>query len=188
METIETIENNGIRARIVVDPDPINPRKDGLNKAYALTIDTHLGQYIEVDEDGGPLAEAWARISWRKDAVEVFERYARIYWDATTFFDHKSDGATVIWYVLGAEVPHLDLLSPPYFYIRFEAEQYRRWAAGEVYGVITERMTWWMPVDPTDERTTMLWEESNAQWGINGYDLARWEAEEAAPYRVDAVA
>lgn len=188
METIETIEGTDVRARIVVDPSPINPRKLGLDKAYALTIDTHLGRYIEVDEDGGPLANAWSRISWRKDAVEIFERYARIYHDATTFFDHTSDGPVVIWYVLGAEVPGLELLSAPRFYLRFEAEQYRRWAAGEVYGVITEKPVSWSPVDPEDERTATVWEETNSQWGINGYDLARWEAEQAAPYREDVAA
>ncbi|WP_327292475.1 hypothetical protein [Streptomyces sp. NBC_01198] len=175
MYIIETVKDDGkVRVRIVIDPAPSNPRgAAGALDCHALTIDTHMGHYVEVDPTGGPLEEGWSRISWRaKDAVDIFERWARIYHGAVTHFSHKIDGAVVIWYSLPSYWRHqeYDRETVRNYLIRTD-DEYRAWASGEVYAVVKERLVIWVNEETGEERQE--WTPVHSVRDIYSLDSAR---------------
>jgi hypothetical protein len=180
MRISETVKDDGnTRILIAVDPDPINPRGrfDNLG-VYALTIDTFRGRYVEVDPTGGPLEDGWDRISWRRDAVDVFERWARTFHGAVTLFSHSMEGAAVIWYALPKEWTYGEF--EPEFVLKYLREvdaEYRAWASGEVYGVIKARRHTWTNQETGEEREQ--WTPVQSVWNLYGYDEARAVAERA---------
>ncbi|AWY07632.1 hypothetical protein SEA_YOSIF_68 [Streptomyces phage Yosif] len=168
---IETIESGDLRVRIVQDTTDVNPREDYDHIVNVITADTHLGHYLEVDADGGPLQEAWDRIAWRPDAIDVFIRYAEIYHGATVIERH--DGPRTLWYITAAELEEHGI-APEHALnvVEGEIREYRDWAEGDVFGLVVEKNIALKPVDETDDRIFMTWDELESVWGVIGWDWA----------------
>jgi hypothetical protein len=177
VSTIETMERDGYRVRIEQDPFPSHPREDRDSGVHALTIDTRHGHYLEVDEDGGPLAEQWERISWRKDAIDLFKRYARIYHGAVVVERYRQDGPVVLWYMTEADVKEAGIEDPA-AYIEDDIREYEQWADNEVYGYTVEKRVSWKRCGtaPSDEQYMWTWETVAEEWDIFGLDDARKQA------------
>lgn len=174
METLETRE--GSRLRLVVDEYPANPRGEFEQLTNVVTVPSR--EYADIDADGGPLADGWVYFMQRhndSDAVELFERWARVFHGAVTLYDTPYRGPNSVWYLTAddqREVPD------PMACIRGERDEYRAWAEGDVYGYVIEREVTWRRTDvPSVEMTT--WELGDSCYGFYGYEYAVEAAREA---------
>ncbi|OII68301.1 hypothetical protein [Streptomyces sp. CC77] len=166
---IATSTDGRFRVRLVHDECATNPREDFDHLAHVITIDTHLGYYAPVDKDGGPLAEAWDRVSWNRwQGVEIFTRWARIFHNAIVIESRPERGPVSLWYLLREDAEDLGML--PEAYLDAERAEYEAWAEGDVYGYIVEEAVDWLRADADEAMTT--WEEVDSCWGHYGYDWA----------------
>ncbi|MFF4701068.1 hypothetical protein [Streptomyces chattanoogensis] len=173
---IATTTDNRFRVRLVPDEYAGNPREDFDHLAHVITIDTHLGQYAHIDKDGGPLAEAWDRVSWNRwRGVEIFTRWARIFHGAIVIESRPARGPVSLWYLLREDAEDLGML--PEAYLDAERTEYEAWAEGDVYGYIVEEAVDWLRADADDTMST--WEEVDSCWGHYGYGWAAAQARAA---------
>ncbi|MER8116301.1 hypothetical protein [Streptomyces sp. NPDC094031] len=176
---LDTTDDGRYRIRLVHDDHAPNPRHDRDTLVHVITIDTHLGQYIPVDRDGGPLAEAWHRLCWNRwKGVDIFTRYVKIFHGGTVLESAPARGARSLWYMTGEEMVALDagLLSEGY--IEAEMEEYEAWAEGDTWAwVIEERVGWTRDSDPDESMDT--WETVDSCSGYYGASWARKVAREA---------
>ncbi|WP_411120579.1 hypothetical protein [Streptomyces sp. x-19] len=181
-DIIDTTEDGRFRVRLIQDEDAPNPRDDRDTLAHVITIDTHLGCYLPVDKDGGPLTEAWSRVSWNRwKGVDTFTRYAAIYHGAIVIESRPERGPVSLWYLMRDEAEDLGML--PEAYLDAERTEYEAWAQGEAYGwVIEEAVDRQRTDDPTDIRTE--WEEVDSCFGHYGYDWAVSAARDALRFYV----
>ncbi|MFF3006321.1 hypothetical protein ACFVTF_26345 [Kitasatospora sp. NPDC057940] len=174
-EIIDTTPDGRYRVRLVADEDAINPREDHDNLAHVITIDTYLGRYVPVDKDGGPLADAWKRVSWNRwTGVECFSRWARIFHGAIVIESRPAHGPASLWYLLADDAAALGML--PEAYLDAERAEYEAWANGEVYGYVLEEAVDWRRAGG-EVRTT--WEPVDSSFGHYGYGWAVVVAREA---------
>ncbi|MFJ7202127.1 hypothetical protein ACIQWR_01130 [Streptomyces sp. NPDC098789] len=176
-ETIATTDDGRFRVRLVPDGDARNPRDDFDHLAHVITIDTHLGYYNTIDEDGGPFAHAWDRVSWNRwKGVETFTRWARIFHGAIVIESRPALGPVSLWYLMREDAEDLGML--PEAYLDAERAEYQAWAEGDVYGYIVEEAVDWLRAD--DQGTTMsTWEAIDTCWGHYGFDWAVTAAKQA---------
>lgn len=188
MTDIDVLATAGkYRVRLVVQQDSqeCNPRtNDECNLANVITL---KGQrYIDIDEDGGPLAEGWARIEdvyMHREAVALFTRWARIFHGATVVEDRPYDGAHALWYVMPDKLAETTV--PAERVIEVEREQYRMWAEGDVHGYVIEKNVTRVPKnaedreDPEVAAETAEWEHVDSCWGHIGREYAEEAAREA---------
>lgn len=193
MDILETAGRYRVRLEIQQGSESANPRTD--RDCNLTNVITPKGQrYIDVDENGGPLADGWERIEDRyMNAVPVFTRWARLFHGATVIEDrpYDGDGAWSLWYLMpdkAAETPW-----EPKRVIESEIDEYRKWAGGEVYGFIIEKNVTWIPKDAEDREDPELddetteWEHVDSCWGHIGREYAEEAAREAfAPYAEEA--
>ncbi|NUV86618.1 hypothetical protein G6W61_10410 [Streptomyces sp. KAI-26] len=183
---LDTTDDGRYRVRLFTDNDAPNPRHDRDTQVHVITIDTHLGQYIPVDRDGGPLAEAWHRVCWNRwTGVDIFTRYVSIFHDGIVLESAPEKGARSLWYMTGEEMIALDagLLSEGY--IEAEMEEYEAWAEGDTWAwVIEERVDWTRDGDESASMET--WEEVDSCSGYYGATWARKEAREALRHFVSS--
>lgn len=177
MNIIETctVGDTAYRVRLERDEDASNPRTEYDNAGHALTVPGM--QYIDVDEDGGPLSEAWSRhFKDRDNGMELFIRWARITHNAWTETHTPYDGANSVWYILPAEVEKHGI-TDPLACLRGEIAEYRAWCVGDVWGYIIERSVDWHRDDDPDAKMT-TWEQvdDGSCWGFSGYEYAEVEA------------
>lgn len=193
IDVLETAGRYRVRLAVQQDSQECNPRtNDDCNLANVITP---KGQrYIDVDKDGGPLADGWERIEDRYvDAVPVFTRWARIFHGATVVEDRPYDGAWSLWYVMPDKLAETTV--PAEKVIEVEKGEYRKWAEGEVYGYIIEKDVTRIPRDAEDREDpdlddeTREWEHVDSCWGLIGWEYAEETAREAfAPYAEEAKA
>lgn len=174
-DVVKVSDEGRFRVRLVGDEDCQTPRESD-SLSHVVTVPTF--RYQNVDKTGGPLADGWDRIKHRPDAMDLFERWARIFHGAVTLRDTPAGaGASAVWYVLpGEEYPN-----DPTAYLECEARAYRQWADGETYGWITEEIKFWTD---GDGGTLATWEEVDSCWGLIGYDYARTAALEELAHLV----
>lgn len=179
-DIIDTAEKGRLRVRLVPDENARNPREDDDNLAHVITIDTHLGCYKAVDQNGGPLANAWKRVSWNRwKGVDIFTRYARIFHDAIVIESRPERGPVSLWYLMGEDAQDLGIL--PEGYLDAERVEYEAWVQGEVYGwIIEEAVERQRTDDEHDIRTA--WEEVDSCYGHYGYAWAAAQAREALAF------
>ncbi|MEO6085699.1 MAG: hypothetical protein ABIQ18_21540 [Umezawaea sp.] len=174
------------RVRIEADEDAENPRLAYEQTASVITVDS--AEYINIDEDFGPLSYQWFELRARYDtctAMRIFERYARIR-GAIVLPEYPSpDGSRAIWYAMPEA---LNLAYAPegrqaygMKILEAERDEYRTWARGEAVGYVIERMTLWVSPDVDDARHT--WEQVESCWGF--YDLKH--AQEEGQRALDAL-
>ncbi|MFE7124058.1 hypothetical protein [Streptomyces sp. NPDC057617] len=176
-DIIDTTEDGRFRVRLVQDEDAINPREDFDHLAHVITIDTHLGWCAPVDTDGGPLADAWDRVSWNRwKGVDTFTRWARIFHNAIVIESRPERGAVSLWYLMGEDAEDLGIL--PEAYLDAERAEYQAWADGEVYGYIVEEAVDWVRADDATETRTK-WEEVDSCYGHYGFEWAASAARDA---------
>lgn len=171
---IEVSEDRRYRVRLVIDEDPVNPRKDYDQIVYAVTL-PH-SHYDDVAE-AGPLADEWERIRDKPEAVAVFQRWARIFHGAVTLHDSPHEGPDVVWYILPDEIAEVP---DPVAALKSSRDEYRAWASGEVYGYIIEEAVDWRRVDGRDDDGMTTWEGVDTDgscWGLIGYKYAEGEAQ-----------
>ncbi|MFI5942175.1 hypothetical protein ACIBCB_18220 [Streptomyces uncialis] len=174
MTEIVTSGDARFRARLVTDEYATNPRENHDHLGYVITIDTHLGHYAPVDEDGGPLAQGWGRVSWNRwKGVEIFTRWARIFHGAIVVESRPPQGAVSLWYLMPEDAQDLGLL--PEAYLNAEREEYEAWAAGEAFGIIIEQSVDWRRADGRSGTLT-TWAEVDSSWGYYGHCWALTEA------------
>jgi hypothetical protein len=176
-EIIETakVGTDTFRLRIEPDQDPMCPRTQYDNLAHVITLPDQ--NYIDVDQDPGPLAEGWNRLHRYDDAdrIKIFTRWARAH--GAVVVEHSGgEMAHSLWYMLPAaiaEVPDAEAA------IRQEIAEYLAWAVGEVYGYVIEQAVEWVRRDGAESSMT-TWEqvEDGSCWGLIGYDYAMTEARE----------
>ncbi|MEU3050151.1 hypothetical protein ABZ705_27205 [Streptomyces sp. NPDC006984] len=179
-EIIATTDDGRFRVRLVHDEYTTNPREDFDHLAHVITIDTHLGQYAPVDKTGGPLAEAWNRVSrdrWK--GIETFTRWAGIFHNAIVIESRPPRGPVSLWYLMRDDAEDLGML--PEAYLDAERKEYEAWADGEVYGYIVEEAVDWVRTDGEAE-TMSTWEEVDSCWGHYGYEWAAAEARRALAF------
>lgn len=176
-DIIDATEDGRFRVRLIQDEDAPSPRDDRDTLAHVITIDTHLGCYLPVDKDGGPLAEAWSRVSWNRwKGVDTFTRYAAIYHGAIVIESRPERGAVSLWYLMGEDAEDLGIL--PEAYLDAERAEYQAWADGEVYGYVIEEAVRWVRADAPRETHTD-WREVDSCWGHYGFEWAISAAREA---------
>lgn len=170
---IETSKDKRYRVRLVADEGAANPREDCEQIVYAATL-PH-SHYIDVAEPG-PLADGWERIKGHPDAVDIFERWARIFHGAVTLYDTPHDGPSAVWYIMPAGIAEVP---DPRATLEASRDEYRAWASGEVYGYIIEEAVDWRRVDGKDDNGMTTWQEvddDGSCWGLIGYQYAEEEA------------
>ncbi|RKR88298.1 hypothetical protein BDK92_2609 [Micromonospora pisi] len=181
----QVIEEPGYRVLLEQEDSPVNPREEWNNLAHVVTVPS--ARYIDVDEDGGPLADAWATLNYRhfcSEAEVIFTRYARIFHGATVLVDAPIDGARSVWYLMPEDIERQGITNPVAC-LKGERDTYRQWAEGDVYGwVVEESVIWVRVVDAGDAKpdklvTRKTWEVVDASWGIYGYEYAEEAAREA---------
>jgi hypothetical protein len=191
-DVLETAGRYRVRLEVQQDSVDSNPRT---NQDCNLTnVITPTGQrYIDVDGDGGPLSDGWDRVAGRDDAVEVFTRWAKVFHGAVVVEDRPHDGAWSLWYMTPKN--QAEIVTPVEEAIRLEIEEYRLWAAGEVFGHVIEKSVTRIPRDPEDREDselddeTQAWEHVDSCWGYIGREYAEEAAREAfAPYVEEAAA
>ncbi|MEU7643326.1 hypothetical protein [Streptomyces huasconensis] len=176
-DIIATTHDGRFRVRLVPDEYATNPRQDFDHLAHVITIDTHLGQYAPIDKDGGPLAEAWNRVSWNRwQGVEIFTRWARIFHNAIVIESRPARGPVSLWYLLREDAEDLGML--PEGYLDAERAEYEAWAEGDVYGYVIEERVPYTRVGDYDGFIE-IWEEVDSCWGHYGYDWAAAQARAA---------
>ncbi|WNV90288.1 hypothetical protein [Umezawaea sp. Da 62-37] len=151
--------------------------------ANVITVDNR--EYIDIDEDFGPLADQWSELRSRHNACEamrIFERYARMIHGAVVLLEYPSpDGSRAIWYAMpealnlayapeGREAYGMQILEA-------ERAEYRTWARGEAVGYVIEHMTMWVSPDLDDIRTS--WEVVESCWGFFDLEFAQEEGQRA---------
>lgn len=162
---IGTSADGKFRVRLVSDEECESPRWPG-TLPHVVTVPN--SRYVDVDKDGGPLGDGWDRIKRRDDAMDVFERWARIFHGAFTLRDTPERGASAVWYLMPTDTEDMD---DPAAFLREEARTYRQWADGETYGYVVEELTGWTRKDGAGDRDT--WEELDSCYGHIGYDFAK---------------
>lgn len=171
-------ENGRYRARLERDQHPVNPRTDYDHITHVITP---RGQrYVDVDEDGGPLQDAWDRVADRDDAVEVFTRYARIFHGVVVVEDRPVDGAWSLWYMTPEQIKEVS--TPPEEFISSEIQEYRNWAEGEVYVSVIEERATWARAEVSKAGTMQTWETVESCGDLNGWDCAKSYALEQLSY------
>lgn len=187
-EILEKAGEYRVRLEIQQDAQECNPRTN--QDCNLANVITPKGQrYIDVDKDGGPLAEGWERIESRYvDAVPVFTRWAKIYHGATVVEDRPHDGAWSLWYVMPEKIAEAQTPVAPEEIIAGEVKEYRAWAEGEVYGYVIEKAVGWSRLDKKVD-ILVTWETEEDCWGYIGREYAEESAREAfEPYQKEAQA
>ena len=188
----ETLETHG-RYRLRLVPHEYaydcNPRTDrDTNLTYVVTVPD---RYYDDIDGSGPLSGAWEQIKHRADAMDLFERYVRIFHSGTAERSTPHDGPSAVWYVLPAQMEETGPSVTPEQVLRQEIDEYRTWARGEVYAYIIEKSITWVPkegqdtsdIEDFDDETT-TWETVEDCWGCIGREYAEEAAREAfAPYK-----
>lgn len=181
-EILETAGPYRVRLEFDQDASSCDPRDNDSTLSFAVTV-PH-SRYLDVSKPG-PLANQWDRIKDRSDAMDLFERYARIYHGAVTDRVTPHDGPSSVWYILPEQIAEIGPSSSPEEALRVEIEEYRAWRDGEVYGYIIEKSVDWVRKDDEDEIMS-TWEEveDGSCWGFVGYKWAKEAAlEEFKPYQ-----
>lgn len=185
-EIIETSGNGKYRVRLEVDEYPNNPRTD--QDTNLCNVITPTGQnYIDVDEDGGPLQNGWDRLFEYHDADEAvkrFTRWARIFHGITVVEQRLHDGSWSLWYVTPENLAETPATAEEVIEIEFG--EYRAWVEGDAYGVIVEKRVVLVPRDDEDREDpdlnladeTETWETVDDCWGYLGHAYATSAAKE----------
>lgn len=171
---IETSQDGRFRVRLVVDTNPVNPRKDRENLAHVIT--PTQSRYLPVDEDGGPLQHGWDHFSMRPDSEALFTRWARIYHGAAVVEHRPAQGAWSLWYLTADDVADAGIPDPEAC-IREEIAEYQAWADGEVFGYVIEKAVQWGRRDGQEGSMT-TWDHVDSLWGLVGYEYAEQAAKE----------
>lgn len=167
-EIIEQSEN--YRVKLVIEDAPEDPRKAHDHIVSVVTVPDR--KYIVVDQDGGPLSDQWDRLMEKYEwstAVDMFERWARIFQGAVTLLDTPNEGANAVWYIT-AEVALREGITDSMAALKAERDEYRAWAGGDVWGYVIERRVTWVRRDGDDTMET--WEHEDSCWGYYGYEYA----------------
>lgn len=189
-EILETHGRYRVRLEIEQDSYGYNPRTWD-DTPLANVITPRGQQYIDIDEDGGPLQYGWDHFSQFENGSELFVRWAKIFHGATVIEDRPHDGAWAFWYLMPDKAA--ETTWSPEKLINFEIQRYRDWAQGEVYSYVIERSVRWVPEEgqefdddePTPE-PMITWETADSCSGFIGYDEAKEAALEAfADYKED---
>lgn len=168
-EIITTTDDGRYRLRLVVDADPVNPRRDYDHLCHVITPTQrdYIDVDTDVDTDGGPLQYGWDHFSTRPDSEALFIRWARMVHGAVVIEHRPARGAWGLWYLMPDQFGET---SDPEKCLRAEITEYQAWADGEVYGYIIEEDTTWTRTGTSETRTT--WEEVESRWDFIGYDYA----------------
>ncbi|MFF4244328.1 hypothetical protein ACFYY2_07610 [Streptomyces sp. NPDC001822] len=175
-DVLATSEDGRYRVRMVRDENAQNPRESADTLVHVVTIDTHLGQYGAVDEDGGPLAEQWRRLAWNKwRGIETFTRYVALMHGGIVLESAPEKGPRSLWYMTGEEAIALDGGLMTEAYVEAEMQEYEAWLAGDVWGFVVE--------------TTRPWYLASGEWapvdaprGFYGGTYARAQARECLAF------
>lgn len=169
-EILKVSKNGQYRVRLVDDPfqGEVNPRTNRKTLCHAVTAPGT--RFIDVDERPGPLSDGWDRVKGHRydQAVKIFTRWARIFHGAVTLDDRPHDGANAVWYMMPAQFTET---TDPAGYLKCERDEYRAWAAGEVYGFVIENSFTWTPADGSDGELT-TWGTEHDSYGYIGYSYA----------------
>lgn len=169
MEIIATSEDKRYRVCLEIDEDSSNPREEYDQIVYAVTVPNSRCDDIA---EAGPLVDGWDRIKDRPDAVELFERWARIFHGAVALYDTPHEGPSAVWYIMPDGIKEV---GDPKAVLAAIRDEYRSWASGDVYGYVIEEAVDWRRADGRDgDKST--WEVVNDCWGLVGYEYAEKEA------------
>lgn len=174
---IETSGDKRYRVRLEVDEGASNPREDYDQIVYAVTLPN--SRYADIAE-AGPLVDGWDRIKGyrTRDAVRLFERWARIFHGAVTLYDTPHEGASAIWYILPAQIAEIG--GTPREALTSYRDEYRSWVNGEVYAYIIEEAVDWRRLDDKgDDRSTWERIDDESSGSLIGYGYAEEEAKQA---------
>lgn len=168
---VATSGDDRYRVLLEVVPYPANPRQDYPDDlvVHAVTVPNRV--YPDVPGEG-PLAGAWTEIKDQGDAVKVFIRYAEIFHGAVTLHDTGTHGSEAVWYMMPGNVTEVN---DPALHLAAARDDYRAWAAGEVFTYTIEKSVDWVRGDGENgSRTT--WEivddDENSGGNLIGYDFA----------------
>lgn len=161
---IETIYINETTRLIVEhDLDAQNPREDfDCFNTGVVTADNYsrFNKVPEVHPDPtGSITEAHSRLS-----TDLVIRWARTFHGLTLVWDWQY---RAYWFVSPEGLAETGCISldeeTDLKIIALDMETYRRWADGEVYGVILEKSAVWKKEGHDDEQ--VLWESEESIWG-----------------------
>jgi hypothetical protein len=157
------------RARLIPDTDALSPRDQWDHYAHVVMVPDH--RWGSPDKDGGPLADTWQRFCRNTNnpvrAMELTVAMA----GGRTLYTSGASHPSLVWYALPRDLRPLytrdgrpDEIDAV---LREEADEYRAWCDGDVWGIVVEREEY---VPRTDE---VDWSEVDPPvWGHYGYDYA----------------
>lgn len=189
LEDLDIIEErDGYRVRLEVDTDPLSPDdSDAMVPVLRLDSEGYYGTRAEAFNNQANDFESaynhFAEFANRR-ALEVFERYVRIFHGATKV-DTWNVGITQEYGYLGfdtAEWRERVGADPENLKDEDLLSEVRAWATGEVYGVIVERRvtgTTVFDAEDLEDEDMQRWDEVEAVWGHNGREWAKQAAKEA---------
>jgi hypothetical protein len=177
MDVLETSTDGKYRLSMAADTNAENPRRDYEHVTWVITP-KQRGPYrsVEIDPTGGPLQDGWDRVADRDDAVEVFTRWARIFHGAVVVEDRPDQGPWALWYMTPAQIAEIG--NTPDEAIRIEIEEYRAWAAGDVWGYVIQEAVGWQRSDG-GVGVLVTQEDVESCWGYIGREYAEGEARRA---------
>lgn len=189
-EILKVTEDGRYRVRLEIEQDssPYNPRMDRDNLAHVVTV-PH-SHYVNVEEDGGPLANGWEVLIWRyewDDAIRIFTRWARMFHGAVVRECHPYKGPMSVWYVLPEDIEREKIgTGRAEKVIAEEIVEYLTWAEGEVYyHVIEKNVTWQRKGGDSGDGIPgemETWEPVDSSGGYIGYEWAKEMALEEFSY------
>lgn len=181
----EILETAGrYRLRLSVDTEPTNPRRDYDHISHVITVKDR--QYVNIDENGGPLQHGWDHFAHRENGDELFMRWARMAHGAVIVQDSPHDGPRSFWYLMPGGMAEV---ADPLEFLAVEIREYRSWAEGDVYGHVIERSVTWQRTETAESETMITWEEVDSCWGLVGREYAEGEARQSfEPYKAEAQA
>jgi len=181
-DVLETSEDGRFRVRLILDDSgDLNPRKEFDHLSHVITA--YADDYINIDKDNGPLGTEWDEYlslaaDW-SEAVTLFKRYCSIYHRAVTLFETPNEGAAAVWYLMAEDFHEVD---SPADYLKAEAQEYRSWAEGDMWGYVVEELQTWRRVDPAtdDPEERQEWGATDDScWGLIGRECAEEAARDA---------
>lgn len=187
MSYTETIAEHGdYRARIEIEEGASNPREE-YDYHMCGVVTLYAGRYINVADPAGDdrVNAAWSRLlnsdRYRWDeAGDILARYIRIL-GGVSEYDTPNDGPASLWYVMPERWTEMTEsewdADKARAAMRDERMEYRSWGEGDVWGVVIEKKTVWVPKGHPDAPEEMqTWEVEDSMWGLIGRERAETEA------------
>lgn len=169
-EILKTSKDGKLRVVLKEDSETPNPRGEFDNVTHVATVPNR--RFHNIDPTDGPLGHVWANLD-QDSRVERFVRTVRML-GGVALHDSPGEGSEAVWYLLPDDMA---AVQDPVKALEADRDEYRAWAAGEVYGYEVEELKVWVEESGREDETRArreTWEPTGEScWGLIGLGYAR---------------